>query len=134
METSGKGVPGRQREQGISLIGLLLWAVVLVFLVLLAAKIIPVYYDYWSVVTAVKAQAQNTDNLASDMDVKDALLKRLDVADVKNIDPSEISIDRDQQNNTVLRVDYQRKVKLFGNMSACFDFHTQSRISQVPGV
>lgn len=123
----------RRGEQGITLIGLLLWAVVVVFVLLLTAKIFPVYYDYWSVVTAVKSQAQNADANASDKDIRDALLKRLDVAGVKDISPEDISIERDQQNNELIRVEYQRKVKLIGNVSMLFDFETHANASQAQG-
>ncbi|MEK8090904.1 DUF4845 domain-containing protein [Thermithiobacillus plumbiphilus] len=119
------------REHGTTLVGLLAWGVVLVAFTVLAAKILPVYYEYWSVVNAVKAQAQSTDARASERDVREALLKRLEVADVTHVESDDIQIERDSGNNPRIRVAYERRVHLFGNMSGCFDFTTQSQGMQV---
>lgn len=121
------------RERGTTLIGLLAWGVVLVVFTVLAAKILPIYYEYWSVLNAVKAQAQSTDAQASERDVREALLKRLEVADVTHVESEDIQIERDSGNNLLIRVAYERRVHLFGNMSGCFDFTTQSQGMQVEG-
>lgn len=127
------GMTGPRGERGATLIGLLFWAVLLVLVAVLTAKIFPVYYEYWSVITAVRSQAQSTDSVASDKDVRDSLLKRFEVADVDHVEPEDIQVERDSENNLVIRVSYGRKVKLFGNMSACFDFSTQASTRQVDG-
>lgn len=121
------------RERGTTLVGLLAWGIVLVVFTIMVAKILPVYYEYWSVLNAVKAQAQSTDAQASERDVREALLKRLQVADVTHVGSDDIQIERDAGNNLRIRVAYDRRVHLFGNMSGCFDFTTQSKGMQVEG-
>lgn len=121
------------QERGTTLVGLLAWGVVLIFFTVLAAKILPIYYEYWSVLNAVKAQAQSTDAQASKRDVRESLLKRLEVADVTHVESDDIQIERDSGNNLHIKVAYERRVHLFGNMSGCFDFKTQSQGMQVEG-
>lgn len=122
---------GEMQERGTTLVGLLAWSIVLVMLTVMIAKILPVYYEYWSVLNAVKTQAQSTAAQASERDVREAMMKRFDVADVTNVKASDIQVEHDAGNNLLIKVAYERRVHLFGNMSACFDFTAQSEGRQV---
>ena len=122
-----------RREAGMAAISLLFWAMILVLGTVVVIKIIPVYYEYWSIVNAVKAQSQSTDAVARSKEIREALMKRLDVADVRDIKPDEILIERDQQNNVNIEVIYARKVKIMANVSLCFDFDAKASGQAVGG-
>ena len=57
-------------------------------------------------------------------------MKRLDVADIHEIDPDEIYIERDNQDNVKIDVKYTRKVKIIGNVSLSFDFDVSASGAQ----
>lgn len=120
-----------RRDAGISSITLIFWLMVLVIGTVAVIKVTPVYYEYWSLVSAVKSQAQNTDAMARSREVRESLMKRLDVADIREIEPDEIYIERDEQNNVKIEVKYTRKVKIIGNVSLSFDFDVHASGTQV---
>ena len=41
------------RQRGITLIGLLLWAIVIAFLALVATRVFPTVNEYWTVLRAI---------------------------------------------------------------------------------
>lgn len=119
-----------RRDAGIASITLIFWALVLIVSTVAVIKVTPVYYEYWSIVSAVKSQAQNTDAMARSREIRESLIKRFEVADIREIAPDEIFIERDQQNNVLIEVKYARKVKIMGNVSLCFDFDVRSSGTQ----
>ena len=115
----------RDKQRGISLSGILLWSVVLVFLALLGMKVVPVYIENGTIKKNLVAVA-NDPNLqnASAAQIRLAFSKRAQVDGISAITAKDIKIARDKGQN-ILNVAYIVNVPLFYNISLQIDFDTQ---------
>ena len=114
------------RQSGITLTGMLLTSIVLILFLLLAFKIVPVYVEYFAIQKAFKALAADP-NLrgASRRQVATAFAARASVEDIRSIEPDNIQVTK-RGEGIVVSAEYEKKVPLFHNVSACFDFKPSS--------
>ncbi|MGK9450391.1 DUF4845 domain-containing protein [Acidithiobacillus caldus] len=114
------------REGGMSLIGVIFWIVILAMVVALIVKVMPVYYDNLSLQHIVQQQVQATTPEESLDRVRRDLNDRLAVAMIE-IPQQDIFISRNGSSGPVqIRVDYERKVPLFANVSLLIHFDTRA--------
>ena len=116
-----------RKQKGISLSGLLIASALLFVLVLLGLKIVPVLLEYNAIQRGFKGMAQDPAlRGASKEQVRRAFISRAMVDDIKAVSADAIEITRDGT-ELVVSADYDVKVPLFRNVSACFDFHPSSK-------
>ena len=116
-----------KRQKGISLSGLLFASVFVIVLLLLGFKLTPVMLEYNAIKRAFQGMAQDPAlRGASREQVRRAFINRAMVDDIKSISPEQIEITKDG-GDLVLSADYDVKVRLFRNVSACLDFHPSSK-------
>ena len=114
------------KQRGLSLSGLILLAFVIVLGAIAGFKFVPVYLEYQTVKRLFKSMAEDPAlRKASRGELDRAWQARTMVDDVKNVDGSAIEYTKDA-NGLHVSADYSVKVKLFGNVSACVDFHPTS--------
>lgn len=117
----------RNRQQGITLMGLIVGAVVLVFAALLAMKLVPSYIEFFSIKKAVTGIAQETRGRgASVADIRRAFDNRSTIDDITSIKPSDLEISKDG-NDYVIVASYRREIPLFANIGVHIDFTASSR-------
>ena len=115
-----------KRQAGITLTGMLLTSIVLILLVLLAFKMVPVYAEYYAIQKAFKALAADPAlRGASRRQVAAAFAQRATVDDIRSIGPDNIQVTK-SGDGIVVSAEYERRVPLFHNVSACFDFRPSS--------
>ena len=114
------------RQKGVTLTGMLLASVVLVILVLLAFKIVPVYIEYFAIQKHFRELAADP-NLRGGVrrQVAAAFAARASVDDLESVSPDQIEVTK-TPNGIVVSAEYERRVRLFRNVSACFDFQPSS--------
>ncbi|MGZ5091409.1 MAG: DUF4845 domain-containing protein [Burkholderiales bacterium] len=116
-----------KKQRGISLSGLLMASALLFVLVLLGLKIVPVLLEYNAIQRGFKGMAQDPAlRGASKEQVRRAFISRAMVDDIKAVSADQIEITRDG-GELVVSADYDVKVPLFRNVSACFEFHPSSK-------
>jgi len=114
------------REGGTSLIGVVFWIVILALVVALIVKVMPIYYDNLSLQHILREQVQAAGPDTSLDQVRRDLNDRLAVAMIA-IPQRDISISRNGSSGPVqIRVDYERKVPLFANVSLLIHFDTRA--------
>ncbi len=114
------------REGGMSLIGVVFWIVILAMVVALIVKVMPIYYDNLSLQHIVQQQVQAAGPEESLDQVRRDLNDRLAVAMIE-IPQRDIFISRNGTSGPVqIRVDYERKVPLFANVSLLIHFDTRA--------
>ncbi|MBU2728438.1 DUF4845 domain-containing protein [Acidithiobacillus caldus] len=114
------------REGGMSLIGVIFWIVILAMVVALIVKVMPVYYENLSLQHIVQQQVQATTPEESLDRVRRDLNDRLAVAMIE-IPQQDIFISRNGSSGPVqIRVDYEREVPLFANVSLLIHFDTRA--------
>jgi hypothetical protein len=114
------------RQSGITLTGMLLTSIVLILFLLLGFKLVPVYVEYFAIQKAFKALAADP-NLrgASGRQVAAAFAARASVEDIRSIGPDNLEVTK-RGDGIVVSAEYEKRVPLFKNVSACFDFRPSS--------
>jgi Domain of unknown function (DUF4845) len=115
-----------RRQAGITLTGMMLTAIVLIMVLLLAFKVVPVYVEYYAIEKAFKALASDP-NLrgANRRQVAAAFAARAAVEDFRSVLPEDLQVTK-SGDGIVVSAEYEKKVHLFRNVSACFEFKPSS--------
>lgn len=113
----------RNRQRGLSLMGLIFTSGALVFLALLAMKIVPAYTEYFTIVKNIKAVAAQGGG--SVKEIQGNFGKRADIDDITAVNGKELEVEKNGE-QWVVSVSYQKKVPLFSNVSVLFDFEATS--------
>ncbi|HQU16534.1 MAG: hypothetical protein B7Z66_06680 [Chromatiales bacterium 21-64-14] len=114
-----------RRQEGMSMIGLLLLIFIGGFFVLLALRLIPAYLEYFSVASSLdsmKTQGGLADKSPSDL--RDLLDRRFEVNNVEHITAREVTI-RPVNGGKQLEAKYQVEVPILGNVDAVVKFDKQ---------
>lgn len=110
------------RQRGMTAIGWLMVLGLIAFFSLIGLRLVPVYLEYFSVVTALESLKKNSD-VSSDAprQVVDALMRRLDISDVKNVKPANVKV-LNEGGALKVAVNYEVRVPLMGNLDALATF------------
>ena len=118
-----------QKQRGMSLIGFVIVLSVVIFLSFLGMKIGPLYMEYYSVVSALNgvASERGSANLSPYDFTRVKVLNRLYVSYSENVKESDIKVTRG--NGVHLRVSYQVREPLMGNLDVIAKFDKSVRLS-----
>ncbi len=111
------------RQSGVTMWGMLVIALLVVFFALLLFKLIPPYLEDLKVsgaLDSVERQAQG--GAMSNPEIIEALRKRFDIDDVTHVSLQDIRIER-RANVKVITIEYETVVPLVFNISALLDFN-----------
>ena len=117
-------------QKGISLTGILTACVILGFLGVLAAKIVPEVSEYMDVVREIKAVAADPAVRGGSVrDIKTAFSKRADVNYITSVTADDLDISKDGD-QIIISFAYSKKIHLVANASLVLDFEGSSGQSQ----
>jgi hypothetical protein len=115
------------RQKGVTLSGFLLWAIVGCTVLLLAFKIGPPYYEYFTIKKQFQAITKDPEARSGNRrDVESAFLKRTMIEDIKSITSKDLVIEK-EGDGVVISAEYTTCVPVAGNLRACMDFAPTSR-------
>lgn len=111
------------RQQGLTLISLILILGLIGVTVLLTLKIVPIYLDHGKVTSALEALKEMPD-LASkgEYEIRDSLNKRFTINYVYDVKQDNIKVIK-HGNYVKVDIEYETVVNLVGNLSALAEFH-----------
>jgi hypothetical protein len=115
-----------RRQEGITLSGFMLWAIVFIFAALLGLKIGPPYFEYLTI--QKQLQAISKDAAASSgqrRDVEDAFSKRSMIESISSITAKDLTIAAGRD-GVVISAEYTTCVNVVANLRACMDFAPSS--------
>jgi len=113
-----------KRQQGVTLSGLLIVAIVLIAVAIIGFKLFPAYNQYLKVKKAVTDIAKNPEySKGSIPEIKMAFGRRATIDDITAV--RDIDITR-QGDRAIISASWTVKVPLFYNVSACMDFDARS--------
>ena len=116
----------KNNQRGLSMIGFLFVAVVLIFVAMLAMKLVPAYIEFFSVKKILAAMGQDPAlRSKSNSEIRSDFSKRADASYVDAVESSDLTIERSSA-GTVVSVDYEFRTKLLGNTSLVVDFSASS--------
>jgi Tfp pilus assembly protein PilV len=120
------------RQHGLSMIGFLFVAIVLVAVAMLAMKLVPAYIEFFSVKKILATMTQESDfKSKSNAELRNDFTKRANVGYVTVVKPEDLSIDR-RGGIPVVSANYAFRTKLVGNVSLVVDFSASSDPNAVP--
>lgn len=116
----------KERQQGLSMMGFLVTAIILIAIAVLAMKMVPAYTQDGTIKEVFNAVAHDPAlKGATTRDIEIAYVKRAAVQDINAIKPDDIDIENDD-NGISLRATYQVKIPLVANISLLLDFNPSS--------
>ena len=116
----------RTRQRGVSLIGMLLWGIAIVFVALFAMKLLPAYMEFFKVKKVLVDIGQESEiKTMTNANIRDKFNKRSLIDDIHSIRSADLDITR-EKGLTIVSADYQFQTKLVGNVSLLVDFHASS--------
>ncbi len=111
-----------KHQRGVSLSGLLMWAVILVVVAVFGMKVVPAVIEYQKIVQNLKAMSSGGQlNGATVSDVRKAFDRRADVDSISAITAADLEISK-EGNDVVISFAYAKKIPLGGPVSLYIDF------------
>ena len=121
----------RNRQLGVSLIGLIVGAVILIFVLLLGMKTLPPYLEFYTAKKLI-TQIANEQRGGSVNDIKKAWQLKTAVEDVPSVTDRDLEITKDG-GEVVLSFAYRKEVPLFANVGVYMDFAASSKGTERAG-
>lgn len=116
----------RRQQRGATMVGMLLWGIVIVFVALVAMKLIPAYMEFLTIkkiITDIGSEVSVKS--MSNGDIRDRFARRAMIDNISTVGPSDLRISR-ENGRTVVTLDYAFQTHLVGNVSLLADFSASS--------
>ena len=108
------------------MVGMVLIAAGIVFVAVMALKLVPAYIEYASIQNHLRELARAPDTRgASVPEIMAAFNRRAQIDNINVINGRDLDISR-EGTDVVLSATYSTRIKLVGNISACLDFEASS--------
>jgi len=111
----------RTRQRGLSMLGFLFVAVVVVTCVMIGFRVLPSYIEYYSVQKALEQALADTQDLNSAAEVRKAFQKRVDAGYIDSVSGRDIDVVK-SKNEVTASASWTRKLPLVANASLLLEF------------
>lgn len=120
----------RARQQGMTLIGMVIVVAFVGVFVFAVLKVMPFYLEQIKVTSILEDVKRDLDGNASSMaQIRNALAKRLDIEMVTGITVTDIAIKK-SGNGYAVQAKYERRAEFLGNLSLVADFDKKVEIKR----
>lgn len=114
----------RRPQRGLSLIGLLLSAALVIAVVLAGLRVVPTVLEFFAIRSAVEKVA--TSGAATPRDIQVSFDRYAAVDDIESITGRDLLIER-VDGGLVVSFSYEKRVDLFGPVALLIHYHGSSR-------
>ena len=114
------------RQRGMGLLALIFWALVSVFVFMVALKILPVYKENMAIKKILSAMV--SDSILQNgekWEIRKSFNKRAEKDNISSVNGGDLEIDK-EDGKIVLGITYSVKAPLFANISLYIDFNESS--------
>ena len=111
----------RQGQRGLSLVNLIVGLAVVGFLVVMAAKLIPAYLEFYNVKKVLATMEQAGSLKGTVREIRYDWEKRNAIEDIKSVRGEDLEITK-AGGETVVTAAWSVRIPMVGNASACLDF------------
>ena len=115
----------RQSQRGLSMIGFLFVAIVVVTVVMIGFRVAPAYIEYYSVNKALEKALNETKDLNSTMEIRRNFQKIADAGYIESVTEKDIEIVKNK-NEITASASWTRKLPLVANASLLLDFEASA--------
>lgn len=113
----------RRYQQGMGLSGLLFVFVLVAFIAVVLLRTGPAYMSYLTLRSAMNSVAQSPEPIVGGKPaIMDLINRRLEINDVRGIDPKSFKIQRTSDSTYDVQVAYEQRQHLFGNIDVVLAF------------
>ena len=117
----------KSKQQGVTMIGMILIAGLIVFFAITGLKLIPAYIEFATIQSHLREIAHAPDTRgASPAEIKSAFNRRKNIDNITSVDGRDIEVEKDGA-DIVLTATYEKRIHMMGNISACIDFEATSQ-------
>jgi hypothetical protein len=122
----------KSKQRGITMVGVLFVAAVLLIVAMLALKLVPAYVDYFTVQKILSAMGgDSSTGSKSNAELRDDFARRAKIDNIKVVTPEDLVIDR-SGGVPVISVDYEFQAPLVANVRLVVDFSASSDSGAAP--
>lgn len=115
--------PSRQR--GVTLIGLLFWAVIVVFIALITMRVIPTLNEYFTIQKAVNKVAREGGTTVPEIRVAFDKIQQIEYS-ISSISGSDLEISK-ENDKVVVKFAYDKEIELFEPVYLLIKYRGQSK-------
>ena len=116
----------RRRQAGLSLLGLLLAAFVVVVVALVGMRVVPSALEYRAIVSAVNKVGSSGANTPRDVQV--AFDRFAAVDDIRSIAGKDLHVERQPDGTMAVSFQYEKRIPLYGPASLVIDYQGSNRV------
>ncbi|MFT6734288.1 MAG: hypothetical protein ACJAS9_002485 [Polaribacter sp.] len=115
-------------QNGATIWGWLSLFIMVGYLVMLAFKVVPIYFDHRIIKSVAQdmVDSREYENM-SNRQIMSTLSNRLSINNVRGIDNTAFKPSRDRAGEKFLKIEYSQKVNIMGTLSAVADFDEEIR-------
>lgn len=115
-----------RRQRGLTMIGLLFFALLLGFVVYTASRLLPAYLDYWAVKKALVDMSRDPALSGSGLAAyRDAFDKRLYISNITDVGRKDLKMEK-VKNGVRLMAKWTVRKPFIGPVNLCLDFEADS--------
>ena len=116
----------KSRQQGVTMVGMMFIAGIIVFFAITGLKLIPAYIEFATIQSHLRELARSPDSRgASPRDIQSAFNRRKHIDNITSVDGRDIEVDK-AGGEIILILPYENRIHLMGNVSALLDFEATS--------
>jgi hypothetical protein len=113
-----------RRQHGVTITGLVIALVILVFVALLGFKLVPAFLEFRSMKNAISAIAREKQS-GTVTEIRRAFESRQAIDDFQSVKANDLDISKNG-NQVVIAFAYRKEVPLFANIGVYIDFRANS--------
>ena len=114
-----------ERQRGLSMIGFIFVAVVVVVCVMIGFRVTPSYIEYYSVEKALKRALDESKDLNSATEIRKNFQKFADAGYIESVTEKDVEVVKNK-NEITASASWTRKLPLVGNASLLLDFEASA--------
>ncbi len=115
-----------KKQQGATLLGMLIVGAIVVFIALIVMKITPAYIEFMSVKKVLKTMQEQSLGTMTNKEIKDSFDKRASTSYIDVVKGSDLVIEKNVDGQAVVAVTYEVVKPIMGNVSVLLDFSARS--------
>jgi Tfp pilus assembly protein PilE len=115
-----------KNQRGMTFIGVVVIVGLILFIAIVAMKMMPAYIEFMAVKKVIRAMGQDQLSTMNKKEIKESFNRRKSIDDIQSISVDDLVISKDESGNTVVSVEYQVLKPIMGNVSALIDFKASS--------
>jgi len=123
-----RSAPSRQR--GITLIGLVLWAIVIAFVALIGMRVFPTVNEYWTIVRAINKIANENPGTVAEVRTAFDRQKEIEYA-ITSISGKDLEVTK-VNDRLVIRAHYDKEVEIHEPVYLLIKYRGEARQGAAP--